>query len=196
MMRWMVMVLVMVPSVLMAHHYKGLPHYGYFENYPQVPVDEYLAQAGDYELSLVVYDFQGMEKSDVHQPDDARLYLIIYNLRAGKAYQGRCRLEILDGTRVVHMVERDKAEQESLYLLNRELSEDGDWNLRVTLLDEDNLTAIVPFLLTSQKTNWGLTTAIVVVVLVVVAAVGSRRARVLQDRRDNRRLRNVVTHAT
>ena len=33
-----------------AHHFKGMPHFAYFENYPQAPQDEYLAQAGEYEM--------------------------------------------------------------------------------------------------------------------------------------------------
>ena len=39
-------------SPAFGHHFKGLPHFSYFENYPQVPQDEFLAQAGNYECSL------------------------------------------------------------------------------------------------------------------------------------------------
>ena len=58
-----------------AHHFKGLPHYNYFENYPQVPEEEFLGQAGDYEVSLVVYDFQGIDRENVEDPDNVRLFL-------------------------------------------------------------------------------------------------------------------------
>jgi len=35
--------LVTAPSTE-AHHFKGLPHFNYFENYPQVPQEEYIWQ--------------------------------------------------------------------------------------------------------------------------------------------------------
>ncbi len=39
-------------GVSTAHHFKGLPHYNYFENYPQVPEEEFIGEVGDYEVSL------------------------------------------------------------------------------------------------------------------------------------------------
>ena len=49
--------LVVMVGSASAHHFKGLPHYNYFENYPQVPEEEFLGDAGNYEVSLVLYDF-------------------------------------------------------------------------------------------------------------------------------------------
>ena len=53
-----VLFLVVMAACARAHHFKGLPHYNYFENYPQVPEEEFLGEVGSYEVSLVVYDFQ------------------------------------------------------------------------------------------------------------------------------------------
>jgi hypothetical protein len=39
--------MMMVVLPLHAHHFKGLPHYNYVENYPQTPEEEILGQSGD-----------------------------------------------------------------------------------------------------------------------------------------------------
>ena len=165
-----------------AHHFKGLPHFNYFENYPQIPQEEFLGQAGNYEFSLVLYDFQGIESRDVQQPDDARLFLIAFDLLNNKVYGGPARLEVLDGTDPVLVEEVDGPREENVYQLHGSIPPEGDYSLRVTLLDE-NLTVVIPFLLTSQKVNWGTWIAAGLAFLIAVAAVGARRARVLQDRK-------------
>ena len=48
-------VLILLASSAAAHHILGLPHYSYKENYPQVPVLEYPATTGPYEVLLVCY---------------------------------------------------------------------------------------------------------------------------------------------
>ena len=44
-----VLLCVCVP-VLFAHHFKGMPHFNYFENYPQIPQEDFIVQSGDYEF--------------------------------------------------------------------------------------------------------------------------------------------------
>ncbi len=34
--------IALAPATVSAHHFKGLPHYSYFENYPQIPQDEFV----------------------------------------------------------------------------------------------------------------------------------------------------------
>jgi len=169
-----------------AHHFKGLPHYNYFENYPQVPEEEFLGQAGDYELSLVVYDFQGIHKELTETPDNVRLFLVVFNLRGNQVYQGPLTLEVLDRGKTVIRQRFEKAELENLYALHRELPEEGRYSLRVTLHDEGNVTCQIPFWLSSQKIHWGKWVAAGMVLLLGVAAVGARKARVTQDRREDR----------
>ena len=109
--------IVAYPSLVSANHFKGLPHYNYFENYPQVPEEEFLGQEGDYEFSLVAYDFQGIQKENAEQPDNVRLYLVIYNLRGNSVYKGPATLEILDGSKVVASSYHKSSELENLYSL-------------------------------------------------------------------------------
>lgn len=180
------------------HHFKGLPHYNYFENYPQVPEEEFLGQAGGYELSLVVYDFQGINRDNVEQPDQVRLFLVIFNLRNNKVYQGALTLEVLDRNDVVTSERHASAELENIYSLHRSLPDTGRYSLRVILHDEGDLVCEIPFLLSSQKVHWGKWIGAALVLLISVAAVGARKARITQDRRDARQAsgrREVSLHA-
>ena len=170
---------------VMAHHFKGLPHFNYFENYPQIPQEEFLGQEGSYEFSLVLYDFQGLQRQTVDQPDDARLFLVAFDLLNNAVYDGPARLEVLDGNNPVITRDVESAQEESVYKLRGTLPVSGDYSLRITLIDE-NLATVIPFRLSSQKINWGSWIAIGLGCLIAVAAVGARRARVLQDRKMKR----------
>ncbi len=174
---------LVIPVSAAAHHFKGLPHYSYFENYPQVPTEEFLGQDGEYEYSLVLYDFQGLTKEDLYQPDNARLYLIIFNLRANKVYDGPLILSILDRDDPFYEEDFEGPAEECVYAIQHELPDTGRYSLRVTLGEEPGGTVLIPFRLSSQRTNWGKGVAGILVALVAVVAVGSRRARVKQDRR-------------
>ncbi|MFT5131361.1 MAG: hypothetical protein ACI8W8_004997 [Rhodothermales bacterium] len=166
-----------------AHHFKGLPHFNYFENYPQVPQLEYLAQAGEHEFSLVIYDFQGINRDDASIPDDTRLYLVAYDLRESRVYSGPATLAVMDGDVLIEAREFPTAVEESIYEMHLPLAQTGDYHLTVTL--GDGSVAEIPFLLSSQQINWGGWSAAVMLGLVIVVAVGSRRARVRMDRRQN-----------
>ena len=177
------------PGIVSAHHFKGLPHYNYFENYPQVPEEEFIGQAGDYEVSLVVYDFQGIDRDKVESPDNVRLFLVIFNLQDNTVYGGALTLEILDGDRVLFTEKHDAAELENLYSMYRELPQSGDYSMRITLHDENDLVCTIPFRLSSQIVHWGLWIAVGLGVLIVITAIGARRARVKQDRSESARKR-------
>jgi hypothetical protein len=175
--------------VAQAHHFKGLPHYNYFENYPQVPEEEFVGQAGDYEVSLVVYDFQGIDRDKVETPDNVRLFLVIFNLKDNRVYGGPLTIEVLDGESVVVSELQTAAELENLYSLYHELPKSGDYSLRITLHDENDLVCTIPFRLSSQIIQWGRWVALGLGVVLVVTAVGARRARVKKDRSDGARKR-------
>jgi len=174
--------ILLVAGTAGAHHFKGLPHFSYFENYPQVPQDEFLGQAGDFEYSLVLYDFQGLKREDKEQPDAAHLFLIIFNLRENRVYDGPVTIEILDRGKPVSSVDFDGPEEESVYSLKRELPPTGRYSLAVTQREGDRTRAEIPFRLSSQRVPWGRWITGGLVLLVVVVAVGSRRARVAMDR--------------
>ncbi|MBT3783723.1 hypothetical protein HOF92_02030 [bacterium] len=168
---------------LYAHHFKGLPHYGYFENYPQIPQEEFLAQAGKYEVSLVLYDFQGINLEMAEHPQVVRMYLVIYDLLANQAYKGKLRMEIQDrGATVVHKLQ-EQAQEESIYAIHRELSDKGDYSLLLTLVDEKNTQIRVPFILNSQKVHWGKWIVLSMTFFLVIAGFGARKKRLSLDRK-------------
>jgi hypothetical protein len=175
-----------LPDFAQAHHFKGLPHYNYFDNYPQVPEEEFIGQAGDYEVSLVVYDFQGINRDKVETPDNVRLFLVVFNLNDNSVYGGPLTIEVLDRGEVVASERQDAAELENLYSLYHELPKSGKYALRLTLHDEDDLVCTIPFRLSSQVVHWGRWIVIGLAALIVVAAIGARKARVKQDRREAR----------
>ena len=61
------------------------------------------------------------------------------------------------------------------------------------LHDEKGLQCTIPFLLSTQKVHWGKWVGLILLVLISVAAVGARKARVTQDRRDAHRLAKAAT---
>ena len=166
------------------HHFKGLPHYNYYENYPQVPEEEFIGSAGEYEVSLVVYDFQGINRDKVESPDKVRLFLVIFNLEDNTVYGGPLTLEVLDDGEVVHTERHEKSELENLYSMHRDLPPDGDYSLRLTLHERDDLACTIPFTLSSQKVNWGWWVAAGLAFVLVITAIGARKKRVRLDRRE------------
>jgi hypothetical protein len=186
----LIIMLVFVLTILVtnrgsdAHHFKGLPHFSYFENDPQVPQEEFLAQAGAYEYSLVVYDFQGLKREDTQQPNDVRFYLVVFGLNSNTAYSGPATLEIMDGETVVSSQYFERSEEESLYSMRQALSSTGKYQLRVRLPSVE-VVGVIPFQLSSQKMHWGRWLVLVLIVVVIVAAYGSRKARVAMDRKEN-----------
>ena len=62
-----------------AHHISGLPHYGYAENYPQVPLTEQRIETGDFMVSLTTVFFQGINRELSDIPYDTQFYVHISN---------------------------------------------------------------------------------------------------------------------
>ncbi len=76
-----------------SHHIKGLPHYGYLENYPQTPTFELQATIAPYDIIVVTYLLEGLDKSLAATPDDAMSYVTITNKETRKPYTGRLEIE-------------------------------------------------------------------------------------------------------
>lgn len=71
-----------------AHHNRGLPHYGYLKNYPQTPTREITIAAPPYEVTLITYLFEGLERDRAETPDDAVVYVAVTDRRTGEAHTG------------------------------------------------------------------------------------------------------------
>ncbi|MFQ5763327.1 MAG: 4Fe-4S binding protein [Rhodospirillales bacterium] len=78
----------LLPAGAAAHHVKGLPHYGYIENYPQIPTRETRIEAPPYEVTLVTYALEGIDRSRSDRPDDVIIFVSVTDTRTGKAHTG------------------------------------------------------------------------------------------------------------
>lgn len=117
------------PANALAHHNKGLPHYGYYENYPQVPTEEHVALDGRWEIGATIFNFQGLVRSQADTPTDVKIYLYLYDLIADKAYTGPLKVDIrLNGKTVAHF-DRLEVDEEAVYSTRETLPESGTYNL-------------------------------------------------------------------
>jgi len=131
----------------------------------------------------VIYDFQGITRDDAEQPDDARLYVVVWSLRDNGIYGGPLSFVVLDGDDPVYEEAFAGPAEEMIYAMQCRLPDTGRYSLRVSAGEGAGPQAMIPFKLSSQKTPWGRWMAGILLVLVVIVAMGSRRARVVQDRR-------------
>jgi hypothetical protein len=114
----------------LAHHNKGLPHYGYFENYPQVPTEEFIRIDGRWEVGATIFNFQGIESRESSDtPNDVKIYAYIYDLQEDEGYTGPVRMEIVLDDQVVSSFERVEPDQEGVYLSRETLPQSGDYDL-------------------------------------------------------------------
>ena len=119
-----------------AHHYKGLPHYNYFDNYPQVPILEFIQETGNYEAYVTIYNFQGLSLDMVEAPDDVRFYIYIFDIAEGKSYLGPADFDIYSHDKLVHKFIQIKQEEESIYTLRSTIKEQDDLILKISFTKE------------------------------------------------------------
>ena len=128
-----------------AHHYKGLPHYSYFENYPEIPTLEFLEQIGAYEVFITIYNLQGINLDQVESPDDVRLYIYIFNVEEEKVYSGNASFRLMKKEKELFNIQDLASEQENIFTINRKILEEGDLKLFVSFVDpsEEKIEGVV-----------------------------------------------------
>ena len=172
------------PGVVEAHHNKGLPHYGYFDNYPQVPVEEHVAIDGPWEIGAVIFNFQGLDRRTADTPNDVKIYLYLYDARTHSAYEGPLDVELRNGGKVVSTFERIAPDEEAVYATRETLPRGGAYELVARVGDEE---VVLPFEidLASDKIAWSWVAGIGTPVAIVAgfAAIGRGRSRRKGSRR-------------
>ena len=167
-----------MPTDAMAHHNKGLPHYGYFENYPQVPTEEYIAIHGRWEIGATFFNFQGLDRTNADTPTDVKIYSYLYDTEADVAYIGPVDFEIRRGNEVIASYHRDIVDEEAVYSTRQTMPGTGDYDL-VAIVDGEEIP--LPFYIDvgGDSVNWLLIGAIAVPVLALfmLAFVGRTRRR-------------------
>lgn len=161
-----------------AHHNKGLPHYGYFENYPQVPTEEYVAIQGRWEIGATIFNFQGLDRENADTPNDVKIYLYLYDLKADAAYAGPLGVELRKDGELVARFDRVAVDEEAVYSTRETLPESGDYDLVALIGGEE---VVLPFYveLRSDGINPYVLAAIAVPTLTVfgLALLGRKRRR-------------------
>ena len=122
-----------------AHHYKGLPHYSYFENYPQAPILEFIEETSNYEIYVTIYNFQGLNLEMVDAPDDVRFYIYIYDIENNTTYLGKADFEIYSHGEFVAKELGVSQFEESIYVLRKKIDQQDDLNLKVRVWSKEDI---------------------------------------------------------
>jgi polyferredoxin len=169
-----------------AHHNKGLPHYGYFENYPQVPTEEYVYIEKGYEFGGTIFNFQGYDlRRTSDTPNDVKFFVYVYDLKADKAYLGPADFQILLDDKVVSAFSRTKVDEETIYSTRETLPESGEYVLAITLKTDPPMRLDMPFEidLATDRVNWALIGGLSIpVFLVFILAIYGRSRRAKKPR--------------
>ncbi len=124
-----VALMMLIPALAQAHHNKGLPHYGYYENYPQTPTEEVIVVDGRWEMGATIFNFQGYEREDADTPNDVKFFVYIYDLEADAAYLGPVTFDIMMNGERVSTFTREHVDEEVVYSTRETLPESGDYHL-------------------------------------------------------------------
>lgn len=141
-----VLILSLLASILVplqGHHYKGLPHYGYFENYPQVPTLEFLKETPSNEMFVTIYNFQGFNLDKVTAPDDVRFYVFIYDLNTDRIYTGTANFTLYSHDKRIYQSGPLQPEQEAIYVLSSKIEEQDNLLLVASFSDSKGEPATV-----------------------------------------------------
>ncbi|WP_428263144.1 4Fe-4S binding protein [Haliangium sp.] len=186
------LVVLALPQVARAHHNKGLPHYGYFENYPQVPTEEYVVVQGKWEFGATIFNFQGLDRRNADTPNDVKIYTYLYDLDADAPHRGAVDFEIrLDGA-TISRFERLMVDEEAVYSTRETLPQSGTYELVAVMGDSD---VVLPFSidLAGDGVNWLVVGAIGVPVLLVFGLAYLGRSQKRRRGRSRRRRAGVAT---
>ncbi len=165
------------PSNALAHHIKGLPHYGYVENYPQVPTRELQFSAPPYKVTLVAYTLDGIDRSRSEIPSDAMIYVSVTDTRTGKAHRGRVEVALrpTDGGAPV-LRAFDEPLEESVYRMRASLPASA-YNVEIRIGGAGGVTARSVLTLGGSSNLWLLASLAVGFAAVAAFAIPMVRRR-------------------
>lgn len=171
--------LVLFPNTdATAHHVKGLPHYGYLENYPQTPTREFSIPAAPFDVTVVVYTLEGLNKDRSSIRDDATVFVSVTDTRTSKAYVGEIDITFrpTDGGAQIHHTFAEPLE-ETVYRMRTRLSASA-YNVRVHIGGPEGFAAEARLSLTDGIDPWIIASVAIVILLIVgLVAQAIRRRR-------------------
>jgi hypothetical protein len=177
---FLALVLMVFGGTAEAHHNKGLPHYGYFENYPQVPTDDYIRVIGKWEVGGVIFNFQGLDRQTSDTPNDVKFYVYAYDLDADKTWRGPITIEVMHEGELVATWDRLEPDGEGVFISRETLPHSGEYDLVFHLVDDgEEVTLSLPFYmdLAADQIDWLLVGGLAggVGIIFLLAAHGRRK---------------------
>lgn len=164
-----------------AHHILGLPHYAYKDNYPQVPVLEYPARTGPWDILLTSYPGRPVPG------EAARLTVYIKNGATGDMYPDSVSMRVLErgnfGRNDEVLAPTEVVAFGQLYEVTATMPEEGDYTVELSMMVEGQLE-VIPFLVVAGDPGspWIPISALVVGLLLFVITI--RAIKIKRDRRE------------
>jgi len=162
-----------------AHHILGLPHYAYKDNYPQVPVLEYPAMTGPWDVLLTSYPGHPVPG------EAANLSFYIKDRDSGALYPDTVAVRVLRnaafGQTVEILPEQEITAFDKLYKITVTMPEDGDYIVELIMMSEGQQERI-PFLVVAGQPSspWGFVIAFLCGLALFVVVI--RAVRIKRDR--------------
>jgi ferredoxin len=166
-----------VPSA--AHHMRGQPHYGYTENYPQVPTQEARAVIGDFTVTVVSYFFHGLRRERSDTPDDVQFFINLQNWKTRQSYTDPLRIEVWrDGSRL-NRFEHLRPLEEAVYRVRQAVPGPGTYELR---LSTGSLEGSIHVHVAGDSRSWTPYAVALLLAAIFTLYVASRRRPLWQKR--------------
>ncbi len=139
-------------GVSFSHHIRGLPHYSYKENYPQVPTFEETKINGNYEIIFSFFEIFDTGNTD--------LAVYIKNKITGKPYGGKVTFTVFAEGENPRDTDSYPAapDMTNTYRVGWNHEKDGIYYLRISFVDDDGAERKEEFLMQIGKVpaNWKL----------------------------------------
>ena len=118
-----------------AHHMRAQPHYGYAENYPQIPTKETRTHISGFDVIVVSYFFEGLRRERSDTPDDVQFFIGLMDAKTHQSYTGPLSIELLKGGRRIAAFEHKRPLEEAAYRIRQKVSGPGQYVLRLAAGD-------------------------------------------------------------
>ena len=150
---WILFLLLFIfEGISFSHHIRGLPHYSYKENYPQVPTVEETRINGNYEIVFSYFK--------IFDTGNIDLAVYVKNRVTGKPYAGEISFTVFAGNERPEDTDAYTAEADmtNTYRVGWTYEKDGIYYLRISFNDDEGIERTEEFLLQIGKVpaNWKL----------------------------------------
>ena len=143
--------LLLVPLAASGHHMRGKPHYGYAENYPQIPTRETRVRVGRYDITVVSYFFEGLRRQTSDTPDDVQFYVSLTDSKTGQSYTGPLTIEVRRGKTRLAAFQHDRPLEEAVYRVRQSVPGPGLYDLRLVA---EGFRGSVPVEVHGDSVSW------------------------------------------